>query len=1849
MNARTQLPNSAKTTLWKSMEEEYEPSEFTLSALEAPDFEYENEDSDDWAVMFTNLLPMTSWLSGILLQAIASKTVASFIPGFEPDKKLISASAASNYDLPRYGSSRLPRLAEHLEIKHKEAGFDTDGSTLASRATQPLLIKQAKKKDGYKLSVGWENDSIPRILGDAARSGDNLARVSSIGGRSLAIKKVAIRKAMLKHYGTEFFDIERPYHKSFKLEGTFESIFNEYSEISLKDIVVNTLTHIGMQDWMFLWGNVDIDVTERSVALSLFADAYIEDLNATVTSYELVSPPMLNGSGINLKDSEGVTFICPSISATKNCTFSDNVKSSLEWSLGKETAETYTPEFYHIDSVISGRMTTSHLTVNLSTDFAENITQTEGVDDHALGDWFRNVWFSASSIELYDKQGSPVEALGNGHVEQRRLPIKHVINHLSDRKKPTSIGVNSDGIGIDADGMFIYIPVELNDVTKHITECENFYKKNVNADGSTFIMDVDPLDIPASRKMAISDISVRPRQEPLYRLNKPLYVDWSINALIGTSDIGTLAVMRDLSHITPFLAGHLVPYLEAHIVDMSHVMGYGLEGPSAKPNVYGAITGVLSYTFAKRAEAFIDADALQEFINDSAMDMFNFNGSNGKKAEISPDRILSIVQGIGSRIRSIPNLWESLHHATNRIARVRIQVACEDGTIPVENLGGEHSDYISIAEELSSKDFIRLRNLDLNSASLLMRTACYILSKIWEGVDGKPEIIMQSRSFDNAINEYATLSVVSSVITGKIPQKYLTYSFEDTDKQAPAGTEPNPIAGLREGYSALPHQLRADYHLNSATSKAASLEEDELNLGGILYTVLFGQAGCGKTHLVINDVMRKLEAGLIKRPLVICPAYLIKNYIEDAAYMTEGRLNVVPLTTDAKNYASLSSTDTVGLDGLVRLMESSPINTLFVTSYNFISPQSKGFPVLPIGHDSLSVNPHLDAMLEAGFDYVGADESHTLRNQGSGYSRYAKALFYRAKFRTIATGTLLNTSPNDLPNQVGCLNPAIYGNEKDFVSHYSINTQGGRVSELNEAHVSELILSLKKSTNYIQIKRKEWAALLPSRRDTYHILGLDSDNPLWQLYQTVLTSVVTDVKKKLEEKRALVKSASAGDDNSEEANNSIESMLRPFLARLEQVLITPQIDPSYTNIMEDLGIDDIVEVSPIIARVIKILRLHLQGVDASELEELEEQGVKITLTDEERAAGRSKPLPGKVMILCNYNTSVDAIYNALPPDLKEMAIRYEASKKDLGVYEFTNNPRKTILIGIQDSLSTGHNFQFATRMIRCEQVWSPGDIEQSESRMNRPDPKNADVERSMLYYDWVAIDGTIGISKLSRLISRMVVNTAIEEHGNPYYASVPQLPLIPMNLDVLQERCWLQHPSDKEGEVTARSLRAYLEVKHQIDKIQQKEFAEWRSNYEGPTKPVVIPSSPPIKDSKVITNIPPVGGQMLANAANFGVINLVKYEGLLGGEHPLPTDGRRVLTPEGDGIIVGNSGTSKVRVIVDDFTRSFDKLCVGLYTTDEGSYGEILASTGLTKFVDRSGADVTSRVLKTVKDETKSKAKSKKSVKPPAADAVIEDDVIKSPVIKTRVRKDLDAPSELPDNIPTSPTKFVPPSTSDEVADGVIEVYAGSINGAIGLTINADDYDISSKEGTRLINSLGFRPINDFLYVEMPTRVAYEAYLARLESKFEIPDVTLERLHEIRDAFKLGRKKLLDVAHATNVEIKAYWLSRYKSSTYTKPKLVVPLPVIEDGVLYLLFDARFVTTKLVRRLRVPGVQAMAQSPNFYVKLYATKSAAASDLRDIQKHYVIENKEDLRADLKALKLLNKGNVHTPPVK
>lgn len=678
---------------------------------------------------------------------------------------------------------------------------------------------------------------------------------------------------------------------------------------------------------------------------------------------------------------------------------------------------------------------------------------------------------------------------------------------------------------------------------------------------------------------------------------------------------------------------------------------------------------------------------------------------------------------------------------------------------------------------------------------------------------------------ENPVNAYARYSVQTVIELKASLEVFSKYAIKFGEVKAQDNTKRSVYdeQGVDKAYAtaAVPFVL-PDRGLMPHQAKVENL------LRGVPDNAMLDvDAGGGKTTVVVTEILRLMKNGGNNLYLVMCPAHLVAQYVKEFVYFTGSQVNVIPVTS--------YSIRRHGFERLTQMVLQSPTNTVIVTDYNAIVFRRTS---LSYGATPIRIYPTVDFLRQFPIKYVAADESHQLKN-GSNKNEAAGRLFIDIQKRRLASGTMVSDTLIDLVRQTALLDPSVFGTVEDFVRKYALEVKGTKVIEWKPGAQLAIQQALKKNVVVATAKRKEWAAILPQPIEKFHFVELTQGQE--GVYKSILDTIQEEVRKAAETNKEL-KALLNGEVSEEDSDINLDALLKPHLARLEMFMSAPGMDPAGKLVLsgEDL-------VSAKVEKIAEICRDHLN------------EGIR-----------------GKVLIFTNYSHSAQSIYEGLPADLRAKTIYYTADRKDECAAQFDQDASKQIMVGIEQSMNTGVNLQIASRLIRVETVWSPGTLEQGNSRIGRPNVKVAETRKN-IYYDWLVANKTIDITKISYLIGKTISKAKFDEAGNPRFEELEVPVLFSMTLDnVLSMNDWRD------------SMMPYYEKYEAYKQAVHAEFTEYREKNKDALfslddkgdrvlKMDRLQKAPNTPGAAVMHSVPYVPGMELYRASAVGLVRYDEY------------------------------------------------------------------------------------------------------------------------------------------------------------------------------------------------------------------------------------------------------------------------------------------------------------------------------------------------------------------------------------
>lgn len=1090
-----------------------------------------------------------------------------------------------------------------------------------------------------------------------------------------------------------------------------------------------------------------------------------------------------------------------------------------------------------------------------------------------------------------------------------------------------------------------------------------------------------------------------------------------------------------------------------------------------------------------------------------------------------------------------------------------------------EGLGGE---------EVKREEDLRIRHFASNSEIISLRPIGRSLEKAFKVCE---------EHIDNVYRRYSVWTTIRFMARLKLFSKYSKNFAEivvrDNKKRAPylnQGVDPKhkpealPNIGTKfeeNGY--MPHQ-----------AKAENLMRESPEFG--IYSV---SAGGGKTILILTNILMELKRKHCKRPLVLCPAHLVADYIKEATYVTEGKLNVIAITTQTMRYH--------GAERLKKMIEVAPINTVFVTDYNFIKGKGEelGYGIKPV-----TVYRNVEFLRLFGFDLISIDESHFLKNV-SLRSESAHRFISEIPMKRLASGTIVHDTVTDIVAQFALLDPTVFGDKDKFLKDYAAEVRGGKVMAWKPNAQRMIHAKMREHCVFIDCKRKEWAARLPEPDEVFH--GVELTEKQMMVYQSVLQSTIELIEAAMAKDPKLRKAMQEAED--ENRFDQLASLLKPYLSRLEQYLAAPYKDPLGKEVLTE--IKD--KTSPKVKKIIQICRKHL-GIKHDDQ------------FDKNDSFKGDKPIFGKILIFTNHIEVAEEIYESLPPDLKKMCIHYKAGEKMEARAEFEKNPNKMIMVGVEKSMNTGLNFQFVSRLIRVETVWTPGEMEQGNSRINRPELKKKDLRKN-IYFDWIIVNKTFDITKASRLMAKMIQNAKFDEPENPEYQNIPDVELIPMTLGTIQEM--------NDWETT---LTNYAEAYKTYKTVQAEDYEQYRIKNKDKMDAVEVPSAGLLPGSKLMAKVPYVPGMELYGTDQLG---LIRYDEFMRKdiEYELEEDEEGEDDEE-------EESTDSLRAATRARNKDELKKVLGLAVHTEWGDGEIVGvASKIVKVRLRNGEMVRSRKLATFiiqRKDTNSKDIRNQLLKMAGKlpiDAPI--DVPADKGIMKRgskvVEQEMDDEEQVKEAIKKKKEK---PDQSEKNQEEESDMKAAFnfviINDFLGISFK----DLDNSAVVAALQNIGFRMAPEYYFARLKTAQNVVDLVKTWKAKgFVYPGYLNKRMKQLYDALK-NKAQLKTFGFANKIDLKNFYTREFKPGSSQKE--IKPYPLVVQDQVYIALPAQAqIGTRNAIKVNVPGIVWKHRKAAELICFVLNKPGAKQVLKKILGAGIeITNKKELKSQFEKLKIVSR---------
>lgn len=1192
-------------------------------------------------------------------------------------------------------------------------------------------------------------------------------------------------------------------------------------------------------------------------------------------------------------------------------------------------------------------------------------------------------------------------------------------------------------------------------------------------------------------------------------VNMPIFTDWLNDKFAYSNSVGNLQVY-DLSDTVPVKALHLLQVLNA-----------GVNAKATQP-----VVNVMKMALS----ACYKYDKL----------LLNEMPTSQELAQIVQDRGAPLDEARMKMIFGSP-----VHDFEGMINRALMfhQLAV-----------GNTSDFFI----LGGVPVPRIYQLHHEKGLTTLRFVGRVFKKALEMLEGNVEAMYRVYSVLTVMQQLAVLRVL---VKHAPTQEQLTIEDQtERDAYINQGVDPEhqvqPVALVKKDMKFMPHQAKVDNLMRKSPKSA-------------VYAV---SAGGGKTILIMTNILREIKDGVCKKPIVLCPPHLVAQYVEEVVYVTEGRLNVIPITN--VSYKSQ------GEEALTKMIQNAPPNTLFVSDYDFVKGRSEE---VSYGNKSVTVYRNAEWLRTFEFDLAALDECHYLKNSSSARRNAVARLIQDIPYKRLASGTFVADTLKDVVSQIALIDPTLFGSEEHFKAEFAGETRGSKVVSWRDGAEQEVAHRIRQHVVWAEAKRKEWAALLPESKERFIAVPLTDNQRL--LYESILEETTRLIQEALAKRPDLKEAMEASDDTKDE---ELERLLRPYMARLEKFLSAPETDPAGDIFLKDP--ED--RVSPKLKKMYEIIAQH-----------------------------RADGITGKVLVFTMYLPTAESAYLNAPPELQSVGIHYTAENKLQCRAEFENDDEKFWMVGQSSSMDTGLNFQFVSRLIRLETVWTPGVLEQGNSRINRPQLKKED-RRDKIYFDWILVNKTVDVTKISRLIAKVVSKGKFDEHDNPRFTELPNLEQIPITLDSIAA-------NNDFGETMAE----YGKVYEQFQQAQEAEFKEYREQHGDTIEPVPVASAGMLEGSKLMARVPYVPGMNVYGTDQLG---LLRYDQFVRQDIDTVEDSEVEDEGEDEGEEIERMPDGKAKdpkQAVREYQRMLRAkervLAKSRAVHTEYGDGEITAIGN--KFVRirlNNGTRVRLEKMKVfiiTRSTTNAKDMRNELLKKVVGDIPL-DHPIDVPVEKGKKDKEREAKR----------TGVVTPVKKAATAPQVALSFS-VINDMLFLTYNSEEPTTDS--ALPILQNLGFQMSPEYKFARMVNhRQVIRVMRAWAEAGFKIDKSTSTQIKEVFERIKKNVHIISKFGFSTSLEFRNFRRDEIKPSA--SPVDIKVYPQVQDNQLYLVLPTRGQTANL-KAIRIPVTNIKWRSGGGAGELLChltTKEKGKDVLRDIMARGIeITNMDELKTQYLGLRM------------
>jgi hypothetical protein len=1079
--------------------------------------------------------------------------------------------------------------------------------------------------------------------------------------------------------------------------------------------------------------------------------------------------------------------------------------------------------------------------------------------------------------------------------------------------------------------------------------------------------------------------------------------------------------------------------------------------------------------------------------------------------------------------------------------------------------------------------------------------------------------------------------------------------------------------------------------------------------------------GGGKTNCIIADINLLLAKGLIKRPVVVVPNNLVRQFVAEINEFTNGKMNAFPFTYQHVRDVLMNPFGmNMTMAEVIAFIRDLPRNTIIVTNYNTLrnehtDAELKSSYEQVSSYDNfgsakpLKAYPFVDILAGAGLDYVCGDESHKIKNQDSGLAQAFLCLCAKAEYVRLSSGTTINNVVTDLVGQTQKINPAMLGGDVEAFAEAFLGDKNAK--QIGSPEDADAIDGAMREYSLVYRKdSRSWDYMLPKMQEIYHRVQMTELQTRY--YNLLFQKAISRIKDDKAVKGDLEKVESGDDDPA--ISNKIERVVRKHFSVIDRFVNDPTQFNDFvdgTFVYEEFKFkNDGEEAEPGTLELAIPEADDLISVKAAYAYDLmyahmDEKG-KLAVIKEHAPTYRADP--GNKVILMAPNKFVGKhVWDNMPPDLKKRSVRYQAGAFDK-VEQFKTDDKIRFMVADEISISEGHNLQVGSRIIRMQQVWTPGGETQSLARIRRPDPFGK-FNRDSLGYDIIVATKpsgapTIDDLRIARLLAKKFNNAMVEFGYVPSFRNtffkgdVKILPPVRMSMKIIQSfpeellnqyfeqqkkyNNWFQQSSLEETKKIGREVES-LTGQTLLDDagrpLSVKDFvaAVVVPTIEGEAIPgsasCYVPWLPGVQP------INPMGFDMQPIRSLTVPVSDEDEDSDEEGDGPEDEDddpsvidnveikiGDYVMTEFGPGIVDGilrNGHRLTIRIPGLPPSKGekmkrvrLPKTCVYVPMDEEG------AKTLANAIRGKSGAPVRMPKHKPITNEQRQEADKRKrgrnTPEPEFTDFEAGDDDFDEDDIDLLGLED-----ELEDEEPEDPIDTLieeeefededeEEEDEEEETEATVALQALAINGQLAIV----GYDTAEGNAMdTLYTRYGFKPFPDMARVGFKNRKALDVFLARVsKANYVIPRNLMAEIEGVAQGLssrgKLRQVEPYDFSEITNfMKVEQKRVPTRASSR--DPQTFRLYPIVQKGEFYLCasiskhpFNVLSILGKLMQG--IPNTEKVQKFDDMGVKFYRNISEAKKEAKKIiADGDILEDPEEFLASFDTI---NGGHIELPAI-